>query len=103
MDTPNHELLTCIRQRLACLNPLSLQIEDESHLHVGHAGARESGGGHFNILIVSQAFDGKSLLERHRMIYAALGEAIGTTIHALSITAVTQSENTMADHISPLE
>lgn len=68
------------------LQPTALEIEDESHLHVGHAGARE-GKGHFRITIVSAAFAGKAPLQRHRIVYRALGDLMQTDIHALSIDA----------------
>ncbi len=86
------ERVDLIRERLtAALAPESLEIEDESHKHAGHAGAR-SGGGHFVITIIAPAFNGKSLLERHRMVYQALGEAMHTEIHALSIKAYATDE-----------
>lgn len=79
----------------ACLNqalqPESLQIEDESHLHAGHPGARD-GRGHFFVQIVSAAFSGKRPLQRHRMIYSALGELMTTDIHALRIEAYADDE-----------
>ena len=68
-----------------------IDVIDESHKHAGHAGARE-GKGHFDLFIISDDFDGKSLLERHRMIYEALGDAMQTEIHALSIKAYTSQE-----------
>ncbi len=78
-----------MRQRLqAALQPQTLEIIDESHHHVGHAGARD-GRGHFRLHIVSSAFAGLSALQRHRLIYAALGELMQTDIHALSIEAET--------------
>ena len=64
----------------------SIEIVDESHLHVGHPGA-SSGGGHFNVTIVAESFDGLTTLARHRLIYDALGDAMQTEIHALSIKA----------------
>jgi BolA protein len=82
-----------IEQRLrAALQPLRLEIEDESAKHAGHAGARESGGGHYVVTIVSAQFVGKGLLERHRLVYDALGEAMRGEIHALSIRALTPEE-----------
>lgn len=76
-----------MRQRLQeALQPQSLEIIDESHHHVGHAGARD-GRGHFRLHIVSSSFAGLSALQRHRLIYAALGELMQTDIHALSIKA----------------
>lgn len=82
---------TIIRERLAVLAPQQLEILDESHKHAGHAGAR-SGGGHFKLTIVSSLFDGKGLLQRHRMVYDALGSAMQTDIHALTIKALTPEE-----------
>ena len=80
-----------IRERLAVLTPEHLEILDESHKHAGHAGAR-SGGGHFKLIIVSNVFDGQGLLQRHRMVYDALGSAMQTDIHALTIKALTPEE-----------
>lgn len=80
-----------IRLQLATLEPERLEVEDQSHLHAGHAGAA-AGGGHFAVLIVSQHFSGKSLLERHRMVYRALQNAMQTEIHALSIQAYAPGE-----------
>jgi BolA protein len=67
------------------LAPTLLDIRDDSHKHVGHAGARE--GGHFHVIIASPRFAGRSQLERHRMVYAAAAELMGREIHALSIDA----------------
>lgn len=86
------ERIDMIRARLtAAFAPEQLDIIDESHLHVGHPGAR-SGGGHFAATIVSDAFEGKNMLTRHRMVYDALGDAMQTDIHALSIKAYTPQE-----------
>jgi len=73
------------------LAPRGLEVIDESHLHVGHAGARD-GRGHFRIRIVSERFAGHSRLARHRMIYDALGDMLETDIHALSIEAESSNE-----------
>ena len=78
--------VAALRERLAVLAPLELDVEDESHRHVGHAGARD-GRGHFRVRIVSTAFDGLAPLARHRAVYAALGEMMQTDIHALAIDA----------------
>jgi BolA protein len=76
-----------IRNELtSALAPVELDIEDESHRHAGHAGARD-GRGHFRVRIVSAAFEGKSALARHRAVYAALGDLMQTDIHALAIDA----------------
>lgn len=68
-----------------------LQVDDESHLHAGHAGAA-SGGGHFKVTIVAPEFMGLSLVARHRAIYAALNKHIPQEIHALTISALTPEE-----------
>lgn len=88
-DSPRVQM---IREKLsAAFAPQALEIEDESHKHAGHAGAA-SGGGHFNVAITSAAFEGKSPIERHRMVFAAMGDAMQTDIHALSIKATAPSE-----------
>jgi len=79
------------RQLSAALSPTELDIEDESHRHAGHAGARD-GRGHFRVRIVSAAFAGKPPLARHRAVYAALGDYMQTDIHALAIDARTPEE-----------
>nr|WP_225562284.1 BolA family protein [Pseudoxanthomonas sp. PXM04] len=71
--------------------PERLEVADDSHRHVGHAGARD-GRGHFDVIIVSAAFAGRAPLARHRAIYAALGEMMTTDIHALSIHASAPGE-----------
>ena len=75
-----------IRERLAALNPVTLDLRDESEQHAGHAGAA-SGGGHWQLTIVSEAFRGKNAVARHRMIYEALGDLMNRDIHALKIEA----------------
>ncbi|MBL8429975.1 MAG: BolA family transcriptional regulator [Dechloromonas sp.] len=82
MSTDTIELL---RERLAALQPVSIDIVDDSHRHAGHAGARD--GGHYQLQIVAQAFAGKSTIARHRMIYDAAGDLMRGKIHALSIHA----------------
>ena len=67
--------------------PDTLDVIDESHLHAGHAGAREGGQSHFRVKITSQAFDGKMLVERHRMINEVLAEELAGPVHALAIKA----------------
>ena len=74
------------------LKPLTLEISDDSHLHVGHAGARE-GKGHFSVQIVADDFEGMSLIKRHRTVYGALGSLMETDIHALSIDARAPGES----------
>ncbi len=81
------ERVTLIRARLeAAFQPDELEIIDDSRRHAGHAGSRD-GRGHFNIRISSQHFSGKKTVERHRMIYAALGSLMQTDIHALGVIA----------------
>lgn len=75
-----------IRAKLtAALNPISLDVVDESHRHAGHAGARPGGETHFRVEIVTAAFQGKSRLERQRLVYTALKEEMSEQIHALSL------------------
>jgi len=71
---------------IRALAPHELAIEDESHRHAGHAGARD-GRGHFRVRIVAAEFAGMPPLARHRRVYAALGEMMQTDIHALAIDA----------------
>lgn len=81
-----------IRKTLAeALDTDAIEITDEGHKHVGHAGA-QSGLGHFAVTVRSTRFDGKSRIARHRMVYAALGELMETDIHALSITALASDD-----------
>lgn len=82
------EITSRLQQRFM---PLELEVQDDSAQHAGHAGARD-GRGHFCVRIVSLAFQSRPRLERHRMVYAALGELMQTDIHALSITALTPEE-----------
>lgn len=80
-----------MESRLQALVPLSISIEDDSHLHAGHAGAR-TGGGHYRLTLVSDQFIGRNTVARHRMVYDALGELMRTRIHALAIRALTAEE-----------
>lgn len=73
------------------LSPTQLDVEDDSHRHAGHAGAQD-GRGHFNVRVVSAAFEGKGQLARHRAVYAAVGDMMQTDIHALAILAQTPAE-----------
>jgi BolA family transcriptional regulator, general stress-responsive regulator len=72
--------------------PESLEVQDESHLHEGHAGHRPGGETHFRVYIVSQAFKGKTRLERHRMINASLSSELAGSVHALAIHAQAPGE-----------
>jgi len=72
--------------------PTLLEIIDDSWKHAGHAGAKEYGGGHFSVEIVSKYFAGKSRIQRHRMVYTALEKLFGPTIHAVNIRALSPEE-----------
>lgn len=75
----------------AALAPQELLVKDQSHLHAGHAGAKE-GKGHFDVTIVSERFDGVNRIGRHRLVYDALGTFMDSDIHALRITAFSPTE-----------
>jgi BolA protein len=72
--------------------PESLRVVDESHLHAGHAGHRPGGETHFRVHIVSRAFEGKSRVERHRLINQTLADELGGGVHALAIHATAPDE-----------
>lgn len=76
----------------AALDASDVRVEDESAHHVGHAGAA-AGGGHYRVTVVSSRFEGKTQVQRHRLVYAALGDAMGSTIHALALTTLTRSQD----------
>lgn len=80
------------RKLKAAFAPARLKVIDESHLHVGHAGARPGGESHYRIEIVAQAFAGKSRLERQRAVYAALADELTSGVHALALTTLTPDE-----------
>jgi BolA protein len=80
-----------LRERLSALQPLEIQIADDSHRHAGHAGARD-GGGHYNLRIVSAAFAGKGTVARHRLVYDAAGDLMRGPVHALAIRALAPGE-----------
>ncbi|KAI6032906.1 bola-like protein [Pisolithus orientalis] len=88
---------TAIREKLTTLlQPLQLTITNESHVHRHHAAMRAQGGGngetHFDVLIISAAFKGKSTIQRHRMIYAALSDELAQGLHAISLRTKTPEE-----------
>lgn len=91
--TTQPERVELIRTRLSeAFQPDSLEVVDDSHRHAGHAGA-QAGGGHFQVRIVAHAFSGRKPIERHRMIYEALGDAMqNTQIHALGLKALAPEE-----------
>ena len=78
------ERIKKMEEKLRSLSPSYIEIEDEGHLHIGHAGAKK--GGHFKLTISSKCFNGLSTIERHKLIYRSLGELMDTEIHALSIS-----------------
>ncbi len=89
--------MTTIAERIthkldAAFAPQSLQVIDESHQHHGHGGWREGGETHFRVNIVSEAFIGKSRLERHRLVNTALSEELADRVHALAIAAKAPGE-----------
>jgi len=83
-------LTEAIRNRLASLEPISLEIQDDSAAHAGHKG--NGGGGHFTIKMISSHFSQKSQIMRHRLIYQALSDLIPQQIHAISIIAISPTE-----------
>ena len=91
--TPDTDRTGRIRKLLERgLDPIEIEVIDESHLHAGHAGARD-GRGHFRVTVVSPRFVGRGRIERHRMVFEALGTMMATDIHALSVSALDPSEN----------
>jgi BolA protein len=84
--------MDAMRSRLrASLHTDAVEVIDDSHLHVGHAGARE-GKGHFRVRVVSEDFRGLRAVQRHQLIYRSLGDLLDTDIHALGVTALTPEE-----------
>ena len=75
----------------AAFEPESLEVQDDSHKHIGHEGAK-GGMGHFSVSIVSAKFNGMNMLQRHRAVYAALDDMMKTDIHALAIEAIASDE-----------
>jgi BolA family transcriptional regulator, general stress-responsive regulator len=77
----------------AGLEPTRLEVADESHLHAGHAGAREGGETHYRIKVASARFSGKGRVERHRMVYALLADEIAAGVHALALQTLAPGES----------
>ena len=77
-----------LRERLAAVH---VDVIDESHLHAGHIGARD-GGGHFRAVVVSTRFEGRTPVQRQRLVYEALEDAMGSEIHALSMRTLTPAQ-----------
>lgn len=78
-----------LRERLDAVH---VEVADESHLHAGHRGARESGGGHFRAVVVSARFTGASRVEAQRLVYDALSDEMGADIHALAMQTLTPEQ-----------
>lgn len=89
MNTATERIRVILQRKL---QPASIEIADDSARHAGHAGARESGGGHFTVHIVADCFAGLSRLQRHRLVNNALKGEFGPLIHALSIQTDTPEE-----------
>ena len=82
-----------IEQKLTeTLSPSSLEVIDESHKHAGHAGSRPEGETHFRVEIIAPVFEGKSRVERQRLVYGVLSEEMGGPIHALALKTLSPSE-----------
>ena len=81
-----------MRTRLTVLAPQEIDIEDDSARHTGHAGAA-SGGGHYNLRMISAEFEGKSKISRHRLVYDALADLMQREIHALAMVLLAPGEN----------
>jgi BolA protein len=79
----------------ATLQPIELDVIDDSHLHAGHAGAAD-GRGHFTVNLIAERFAGLPVVRRHRLVYEAVGDMMTTDIHALSIRALAPGEGSLA-------
>lgn len=83
-----------IREKLmVALRPVRLDVVNESHMHAGHAGSPGTGESHFRVLVVSDAFSGRSRVDRHRMVNAALADELSGRIHALALTTYAPGED----------
>ena len=92
MSTIGEQRILLIETAISkALAPGHLEVEDESHLHAGHAGAK-TGMGHFHVTVVADAFDELRMLRRHRLIYDAVGDLMQSDIHALRIDAHSSTE-----------
>ena len=86
-DLATGPIATEMRRRLDALNPTRVELIDDSETHRGHGGYNPAGESHFTLVIESPLFEGKSRIDRQRMVHAALGELVGERVHALSIQA----------------
>jgi stress-induced morphogen len=93
-EFPSMTVENSIREKLTrAFAPVSLDVVNESDHHAGHAGSPGTGESHFRVKVVSEAFAGKSRLERHRMVNAVLAEELSGKIHALAVTALTPEDD----------
>lgn len=83
---------TMREQLMEALEPTRLEVVNESHLHAGHAGSPGTGESHFSVLVVSKVFEGRSRLERHRLVNGALADLLRNKVHALAIKAYAPGE-----------
>lgn len=93
MSQNDDDVASRIRAKVTeALDPVQLDLLDESDRHIGHAGHDGRGQSHFKLIVVAEAFEGKSRVERQRLVYGALAEEMADRVHALSITARAPSE-----------
>jgi BolA protein len=91
---PAMSVAETIREKLtARFAPARLEIEDESHRHAGHAGARPEGETHFSVTLVSAVFIGQTRVSRQRLVYQTLADELATRVHALSLTTLAPDED----------
>ncbi len=91
MPSPSSDLQKLIEEKLQILEPETIALQDESAQHAGHEGAR-LGGAHYQLTVVSRRFSGQPQVARHRMVYAALGNLMTGSIHALALRTLTPEE-----------
>ena len=92
MENVSKKRAAMVRERLyQDLGAEFVEVDDQTHLHAGHSGAA-AGGSHFEVVVISKAFEGLATLARHRLVYQAVGDAMTQDIHALSIKAYTPDE-----------
>ena len=92
MENVSKKRAAMVRERLyQDLGAEIVEVDDQTHLHAGHSGAA-AGGSHFEVVVISKAFEGLATLARHRLVYQAVGDAMTQDIHALSIKAYTPGE-----------
>lgn len=89
-ETVRQEIEAALRAGLA---PEALTVVDESHLHAGHAGAKERGGGHYRVTAVAACFGGMPLVARHRKVYALMGDRMRAEVHALALDLRARGSN----------